>query len=74
MIETTSPAVDVRCGACGAMYTEEQWRTLHIGQRVSSQEVRQLIRNWPTELVIEVRHCVHCGHLIPAKVQGRHTP
>jgi hypothetical protein len=53
------------------MYTEEQWRTLHIGQQVSSREVRQVIRNWPIELVIEVRRCVHCGHLIPAKVLGR---
>jgi hypothetical protein len=68
------PSVEVRCSACAATYTDEQWRLLQVGPQVSDQEVRRNVRFWPREVVIEVRRCSRCGHLIPAKRRTTTSP
>lgn len=70
----SEPSVEVRCSACAATYTDEQWRLLQVGPEVSDQELRRNVRFWPREIVIEVRRCSRCGHLIPAKRRTTTSP
>jgi hypothetical protein len=38
-----------------------------LSERIESSEVRQLVRDWPEDLCVEVRACRVCGHMIAAK-------
>jgi hypothetical protein len=55
------------CGTCGARYLSDAWASLVLSQKLEPPEIRRLVREWPDNLVIEVRACGKCSASIAAK-------
>jgi RNA polymerase subunit RPABC4/transcription elongation factor Spt4 len=60
------------CNACGAHYSDEDWRALAVSERIEAPEVGRLVRDWPENLCVEVRGCRRCGRSIAAKREVSH--
>jgi hypothetical protein len=60
------------CNACGALYSDEDWRALAMSERIQAPEIDRLVRDWPENLCVEVRGCRRCGRSIAAKREVGH--
>jgi hypothetical protein len=55
------------CSVCGAVYSDEEWRSLRLTERIGASEVRRLVLGWSEAACIEVRGCRRCGRSIAVK-------
>jgi hypothetical protein len=54
------------CGRCGVAYDADEWCEFQLVDRMTSEQVREFVTNWPDYMVIEVRRCA-CGQVIARK-------
>jgi hypothetical protein len=47
-----------RCGKCGATY--DSIANLPCMKQYSASELAPLVVSWPTNLIVDVRHCRRC--------------
>ncbi len=62
----------VRCARCGRSWTAELWMQLPLERMLSSQDVAAHVSAWPTDAVVQIRHCTGCGGPI-ARTACRHS-
>jgi hypothetical protein len=55
------------CGRCHLDYTDEDWGSLALAQRLAPSEVRRLALNWPADVCVEARRCSRCESMVVAK-------
>jgi hypothetical protein len=67
LIEATQGFQTAVCAACAAIYPYAAWASLALVQRIDSAEIAQLVRDWPSDVSIDVRRCARCGGSIARK-------
>jgi hypothetical protein len=66
-IEATEHSHTAVCAACTAIYPYAAWVSLSLVQRIDSSEIARLVRDWPSDVSIDVRKCARCGASIARK-------
>jgi len=66
-IEATGSAQTAVCAGCAAIYPYAAWASLSLVQRIDSAEIARLVRDWPSDVSIDVRRCARCGASIARK-------
>jgi hypothetical protein len=66
-IEATPGSQTAVCAACAAIYPYADWASLSLVQRIDSSEIARLVRDWPSDVSIDVRKCARCGASIARK-------
>jgi hypothetical protein len=62
----SEPAPIYRCQSCRASYESGAWGALPIVAEVAPNEVRSMVEDWPSGLLVRVRRCA-CGQPMARK-------
>jgi hypothetical protein len=61
----------VRCAACASAWTVQAWRELPKIATLTPAAVSEYVREWPANVVVEVRACGRCGRHIARRALDR---